>query len=164
MFRLELPTIDDIIGRIQRIFRQDPRRLYWIEPFKKYDKSHEGFVLYSDFLHICDDLSIKMTKDELLALFNHYDKEYKKKMDYNYFLHELGAISSQTPLPIHIKSYIDIIRSGFRRGYGSYGNWENLFQQIDTNHDGHISSREFERGLMILNIKLSKDVYIIIYF
>lgn len=98
-----------------------------------------------------------MTNDELLALFNHYDKDYKKKMDYNFFLHEMGAIS-QAPLPIHIKSYIDIIRSGFRRGYGSYGNWESLFQQLDTNHDGHISSREFERGLMILNIKLSKDV------
>lgn len=60
---------------------------------------------------------------------------------------------------LYFLAYINSIRSGFRRAYGSYGNWESLFQQMDTDNDNHITSREFYKGLINLNIKLPTDVY-----
>ena len=103
--------LNQIIGKIKNIFNEYGRKSFFnfIKQFKYYE-ANDGLINRNSFIKVLKNFNIKLTTEEIEAIFNEFGVDYSK----NYIYHEdfikfLSAKTTNTKRDVIIKNIYDIL-------------------------------------------------------
>ena len=103
--------LNQIIGKIKNIFNEYGRKSFFnfIKQFKYYE-ANDGLINRNSFIKVLKNFNIKLTIEEIEAIFNEFGVDYSK----NYIYHEdfikfLSVKTTNTKRDVIIKNIYDIL-------------------------------------------------------
>jgi Ca2+-binding EF-hand superfamily protein len=167
--------VDKLIDRIQRQLEDDlgkdvnkGRELKRV--FENIDVDGSGTLDKREFLKAMAKLSVKLTTDEVDAIYERYDRNGRGALDYNSFLALAGldtsaksqdSRSSRRGLQQEMEDLVDNIRRQLDDSLGRDVNkareLKKAFEQVDIDTTNRVDKRDFQRAMYKLGAKLAAD-------
>jgi Ca2+-binding EF-hand superfamily protein len=167
--------VDKLIDRIQRQLEDDlgkdvnkGRELKRV--FENIDVDGSGTLDKREFLKAMAKLSVKLTTDEVDAIYERYDRNGRGALDYNSFLALAGldtsaksqdSRSSRRGLQQEMEDLVDKIRRQLDDSLGRDVNkareLKKAFEQVDIDTTNRVDKRDFQRAMYKLGAKLAAD-------
>jgi Ca2+-binding EF-hand superfamily protein len=167
--------VDKLIDRIQRQLEEDlgkdvnkGRELKRV--FENIDVDGSGTLDKREFLKAMAKLSVKLTTDEVDAIYERYDRNGRGALDYNSFLALAGldtsaksqdSRSSRRGLQQEMEDLVDNIRRQLDDSLGRDVNkareLKKAFEQVDIDTTNRVDKRDFQRAMYKLGAKLAAD-------
>jgi Ca2+-binding EF-hand superfamily protein len=167
--------VDKLIDRIQRQLEEDlgkdvnkGRELKRV--FENIDVDGSGTLDKREFLKAMAKLSVKLTTDEVDAIYERYDRNGRGALDYNSFLALAGldtsaksqdSRSSRRGLQQEMEDLVDKIRRQLDDSLGRDVNkareLKKAFEQVDIDTTNRVDKRDFQRAMYKLGAKLAAD-------
>lgn len=135
------------------------------EIFADIDRDGNGTIDKSEFEKAMKKLNVRITFREIDMLYERFDADNSGFMSYNGFLKLLDFTAKTNKIPDKIESnskvndLIDKIRRSIEDylgpGASSARRIKEVFAAIDTNNNGEIDKREFEKAMIKLRVDLT---------
>jgi Ca2+-binding EF-hand superfamily protein len=127
-----------------------------VKDLKAADDDDKGVVPYQEFTDILEDLELGLKDEDIDAVAERYDPtQKKKKVEYWDFLSWLGLFDGGSDSK-GMKKLLSKVRRMLQAGKKHAGfDWEELFDEIDEDGNGHIGQSEFEDAMANFGLPLS---------
>lgn len=142
---------------IRRALARSSEPSRWNELFLYTDKYENGKINLDNFIKVIRAVTNKnMKREEIKAVFNHFDKSGRGEIDYNDLLTRLMQLSDKPVFATKMDDELKKIKETLKKYYKPKI-WLYKLQQLDDNKDGLITNKKFEEFFHEIDANISYE-------